>query len=66
MADGSHYIKCDRCSAVLDRRPKDDWRDGGTFRVGLEPELRAYAASLGWTRLDDNTDLCPGCKPEQQ
>jgi len=61
MADGSRYLKCEKCGSVLDRRPKDDWTDGGTYRYGAEAELREYAASLGWTRPTKETDLCPKC-----
>lgn len=61
MADGSRYLKCEKCDIVLDRRVKDDWKDGGTFRYGSEPELRTLALLLGWTRPTETTDLCPTC-----
>lgn len=49
MADGSHYLCCDVCGDTLDRRPKEDWKDGGTYRQGSARELIERTAALGWT-----------------
>lgn len=68
----SKYLKCDECSAVIDRRAIDDFGgdyarlrlDGqqspahGTFAPGEWPELLKYAASLGW-QIHENLHLCP-------
>lgn len=53
MADGSRYLQCDACDAVLDKRPPDDWKDGGTYRPGSEQELFDHAKSLGWSWAGD-------------
>lgn len=65
MADGSRFLKCDQCGAVLDRRAAGDYKDGGAFRYGSEHELKAYASSLGWTEPKPNYHLCPA-HPDQQ
>jgi hypothetical protein len=62
MADGSRYLKCDGCGAVLDRRPLDDWKDGGTYRYGRERELFSRAKELGWTwPSTQDRHYCPKC-----
>jgi hypothetical protein len=61
----SKYLKCDRCEAVIDRRPKDDFggtyrktQSRGTFAVGEGDQLLSYARSLGWS-IHENVHLCP-------
>jgi hypothetical protein len=66
MADGSRYLKCDQCGAVLDRRADGDHKTGGAFRYGAEHELRALSTSLGWTRPTLETDLCPSCSRQSK
>lgn len=65
MADGSKYLRCDECGAVLDRRPLGDFggnrrntRAQGVFSQGEERELLAYAESLGWV-IADGKHICP-------
>lgn len=63
------FLQCDECSAVIDRRAKDDfggqYRDTvarGTFAPSEWPELLAYARSLGWYISDDTHNgrhVCP-------
>jgi hypothetical protein len=60
MADGSHYLKCDICGAVVDRRPVGDYagKRPGVFAIGEHDQLLAYAKSLGWV-IDGDRHICP-------
>jgi hypothetical protein len=63
----SIYLRCDcsACEAVVDRRAVDDFggtyrksESRGTFAVGEDRELLAYAESLGWD-VSGGTHRCP-------
>lgn len=57
MADGSRYLECDVCGAVYDRRPNEDFKDGGAYLPGSERELFRDAIAAGW-RVDGDKHYC--------
>jgi hypothetical protein len=60
----SVYVKCDSCSATLDRYAlaDDPHTSDGTFRNNYN-EAERYAAKLNWAVVGSDIHFCPSCLP---